>query len=1161
MSPYCTGGKSYRTSPSKGCYESEQYYRTTLYRYRCSSGYSLGHDGLANTCTKTVSPYCTGGKSYRTSPRKGCYESEQYYRTASYRYRCPSGYTLKTSGSTRSCTKTEKYRKRVCSFDPIAGEQCWYENRTRTLTKSVIRYCPSGYSANGSNCRADSASTRWRYTTSQPITKLTRPATRYCPSGYSANGSNCRADSASMRWRRTTSQPITKLTQPATPYCPSGYSANGPNCRADSASTRWRLTASQPLTTLTQPAEPYCDAGYSDNGTRCQADVATVPWDLTDSTPKEHRYDPADPSCTTEGFTYSQSNSRCEKTTAVIAYSDPTAPLTVLFGKPPPPSCDKGWTLSAGSCKRTVLGDPTALPTGAACIDNLGTLRAGTHTRTGTLAAGCPSEHKGDKQSPHWARRYRLRVAAASTATITASSSAADVDLVVQSGSGTGASVLAQDDDSGSGTDAKVTDVELAEGTDYIVEVTTSVAGTSGAFTLTIVTAYDEPPVVITGFADATKIGTGVVTASDEFTVEPADATCTAAAPVAKPTVTDGDTAAKRIASLRMAAPFSRLVTVTCDADARSPAQATAKLSGAAAIGTVIVAAGRACSASPGTADYVCTVPRNGTLAVTATAQGAVQGLSLAWAVAGGAAAASPTQTAVTPVPPSSYSRTSTATLSCTADGTATVTVTAGLATRTVTIDVDCAGTATAVACDDPLGSLAHGTITRSGTITKDAACTSTRRRPRSSATYYAKRHTFTLDGPATVTVGLGAAASGSERLDTYLILHKGHNAGVTTPLRRNSSRLRNMRLAAGAYTIEATTQLPGQVGDYSLTVNVRYHRTVAISDVTGAVGAGTGPVRVSGAFTVTPPTAHCTATPSTAVVVTPPAAISDPRLGGQRTVSAALSAPGTAQVTVGCTAAGYRPAQKNAALVHAGALQSITARVSGGGQCTTANTLSGADTHYRCTIGRGNTMTVAADAASTGPTVDIAWTATAGVTSRLQSQPAAVPSFPPRSTSPVYQRAATAELSCTANGTATAAATLPGTTARKTALLTVTCADAVAIVGLVDVTEHRPRERRLHRQPDERELWRRPVHGLGHCGTQRAAHRVSVDGFARLAGCHRHLQSRWVRRRHPQGHPRGRVAVRRASRRSRCGRHPPQRHRHRRPGVQLCRTAPGRQR
>ena len=560
----------------------------------------------------------------------------------------------------------------------------------------------------------------------------------------------------------------------------------------------------------------------------------------------------------------------------------------------------------------------------------------------------------------------------------------------------------------------------------------------------------------IDGLDDAAEVGDGTVTAADTFTVSPADAECTAAAPLAKPAVTKGDTAAERVVSVALAVPFSRTVTVTCTADGRLAGEATVELSGDPVIGTVTVAAGGACIRSAGAADYVCAVPRSGTLAVTATAQGALSGLSLGWAAAGGAMVASPAQTAVAAVPSGGFSRTSTAVLSCAADGTVTVAVTAGVAARTVAVEVDCAGTGTGVACDDPLGSLAHGITARSGEITADAGCTSANRRPRGTAVYFARRHTFALDGPAVVTFDYaGSAESAADRLDTYLIVHRGHGAAAVNPLRSSSGRLRNVRLAAGDYTVEATTQKSEAVGDYTLRVNVRYDRAVAISGLAGAARAGAGPVRVTDAFTVTPPTSNCTAIPLTAVVVTPAAAISDLRLAGQRTVSAALSGPGAAEVTVRCTAAGRRPAQQSAVLTHAGTLSSITARAVGGGQCTTETPPTGIDAAYRCTFGRGNTVNVAADAVATGPTLDIAWDTAGGVTLRPPSLTAAVPSFAPSSTEPIYQRTATAELGCTAHGTATATATLPGTTAAKTALLTVTCARSVGVTGLADTTEH----------------------------------------------------------------------------------------------------------
>ena len=639
--PRCPAGESYRTAPSEGCYEPVLEYPTKPYEYKCPPLYSRSHDGMATTCVRTLNPpRCPAGESYRTSPRRGCYEQEDYFKKRgyvwtcsvgtlvttsgdfgvsrscrvtlnpptcpsgqSYRmspakgcyrpvlfydsrpldYSCPATYTLRTSGTTRSCTKTEKYRKRVCAFDPIAGQQCWYENRTRTLTAAVVESCPSGYSPDGTGCTADTASTQWKRTASTPTKYRYDPADKSCISGFSDNGTQCQADTASQRWVPTTSTPLTELTRPADPYCDTGFSDNGTQCQSDTATVTWDPTASTPTRHRYVPAAKSCPAGFSDDGTQCQADTATPKWTITASVPKTHRYADAGPECPTAGFEYSSTASRCEKTTVTTAYSDPTDPLTMVVGDEPTVSCPDGYDAAGGGrCARTVLGDPTQTPIGAECIDHLGTLSAGTVTRSGTLASGCSSLRRGDAQSPHYARRYTLSVSAASTATITASSSSADVYLYVLSGSKSVPTVVASDDDSGTGTDARAAGVKLAAGTTYTIEVTTSTAGPAGAFTLTVTTALDEPPVAVTGLADATVTGRGTLTAADVFTVEPADAVCTAAAAAAgvAPSVAETATPGERTVSVALAAPFSHRVTVTCDADGRSPTAVEVTLAG-----------------------------------------------------------------------------------------------------------------------------------------------------------------------------------------------------------------------------------------------------------------------------------------------------------------------------------------------------------------------------------------------------------------------------------------------------------------------------------------------------------------------------------------------------------------------------------------------------
>ncbi len=129
------------------------------------------------------------------------------------------------------------------------------------------------------------------------------------------------------------------------------------------------------------------------------------------------------------------------------------------------------------------------------------------------------------------------------------------------------------------------------------------------------------------------------------------------------------------------------------------------------------------------------------------------------------------------------------------------------------------------------------------------------------------------------------------------------------------------------------------------------------------------------------------------------------------------------------------------------GAPTSITARTAtSGGECKTAAV-------YRCRIGRGNTVTIAADAVATGPGVEVAWATTGAITASGHRLGAATPTFGPDNSIAAWKRTATVDLACTSGGTATAKATLAGTTAKKTARLTVVCADAVQITGLQDTS------------------------------------------------------------------------------------------------------------
>ena len=692
--------------------------------------------------------------------------------------------------------------------------------------------------------------------------------------------------------------------------------------------------------------------------------------------------------------------------------------------------------------------------TDTACSEDLGSLGAGAVSRSGTLAAGCESWNKGNQQSPHHARRYTLTVPTASKLDVAASSSAADVFVQVLTGSGSGAVVVASDDDSGTGTDAALSGVQLAVGTAYTVEVTTSAATVTGAFTLTLTVTPDKPPVKIVGLADSYGIGQATATASDGFTVEPATAACTATPADATVAVGRG---AGRTVSLSRAAPFSQKVTVACTATDRSQGTATATLRGHLAVASLAVTGVGCAAATDGTADYQCSVAAGGTLSLTGTAQGPSIGLSLAWAAGVGARIDSHSQARTQVVSPDAvpvvYSRTSSATVSCAEAGTVTLTAAAGAHKRTVTVDVTCEAAA-AVACDDPLGALAEGITARSGTIAADRGCVTVNRLSGVSAqrarryTFHARRHTFALSGPALVSVEVGDDPADRAKLDTYLVLLDGHGTDGKVLGRDDDggpgtdSRVAR-KLSAGRYTIEATTWGSGHVGRYRLSVDARYDKQVAIAGLADAAEAGVGAVAVAAGFTVTPATAACTASPATATVTAG-------RNPSDRTVTADITAPGKLAVTVTCTAAGHADATQTVTLTAelAAGITAIGARVLDGGECKTTAVPDGADAAYACTMAEGASLQAEAEATATTATLAVAWTATGGVTVDSQTQAKAVPVVGPDSTT-LHRRTATAALACTANGTATAAARLGAST--KKALLTITCLPPVQIHGLAD--------------------------------------------------------------------------------------------------------------
>ena len=146
---------------------------------------------------------------------------------------------------------------------------------------------------------------------------------------------------------------------------------------------------------------------------------------------------------------------------------------------------------------------------------------------------------------------------------------------------------------------------------------------------------------------------------------------------------------------------------------------------------------------------------------------------------------------------------------------------------------------AEATACTQDLGALGASAplLSGSGIVARDADCTSSLRDPQSSATFYARRHTFSLDAPATVSVSADDAPPGSLR--TYLVVADasgtvvGRDAGDS---RYKSSSVDRVLLGAGTYTAEVTTYTAGGTGGY--TVRVSWAEATACTQDLGALGA-----------------------------------------------------------------------------------------------------------------------------------------------------------------------------------------------------------------------------------------------------------------------------------------------------------------------------------
>ena len=139
-------------------------------------------------------------------------------------------------------------------------------------------------------------------------------------------------------------------------------------------------------------------------------------------------------------------------------------------------------------------------------------------------------------------------------------------------------------------------------------------------------------------------------------------------------------------------------------------------------------------------------------------------------------------------------------------------------ATHTVEFIIEAEQTTTSTGCTTQLGALGSQTITQPGAWSADDGCASSQR-GNAQTPYYARLYTFSLGEAAEVTIDLSSVR------DTFLYVLSGHGASGTR-LHYNDdadsstfdSRL-SVELAAGRYTIEATTYSARTAGSFTVTV------------------------------------------------------------------------------------------------------------------------------------------------------------------------------------------------------------------------------------------------------------------------------------------------------------------------------------------------------
>ncbi len=530
-------------------------------------------------------------------------------------------------------------------------------------------------------------------------------------------------------------------------------------------------------------------------------------------------------------------------TPAVYRMETPQIPYTVTIPVEHT-HCSDGTTVGAGQQCPTTTTTTQPPTTTQACLSALGSLGSQPVTRQGSWSASgnCLSSHRGSAASPRYAHFYSFTLGVDAEVTINLSSSA-DTYLFLLSGHGTSGSMLHDNDDSG-GTLNSSLSVQLTAG-NYTIEATTYARRTEGSFTLNVATDIETSETseivaaTVTGL-DATYNATVDESFSLSFSFEPS---------AVIPSV---QSVSPTELNLTVRNRTSNRVWITGTPTHTGPYDVEFALTQPGRVDTATTTVNVTCPAGHTQAsDRTCDPPAAATVTDLDATYNATVGELFISSFSLEPRVVNPSVQSVSPQTGLNLrtvrSRTSnrvwmigTPTHAGTYDVEFALTQPGRVDTATTEVNVTCPTgdtqasdrTCQAPVCTQDLGAgwISSGVLRASGSW--ESSCVLPASRRSTNLTYYAKHYTFNLLRAAEATIDL------TSDQDTYLFLIQGDHPGGLEIHHDDdggvsyNSRLSDLSLQAGDYTVSASTYHPERTGEFDIRVTVCSSDEVSLSGI-----------------------------------------------------------------------------------------------------------------------------------------------------------------------------------------------------------------------------------------------------------------------------------------------------------------------------------------